>query len=148
MYYVVLIFVFCSGFYIMFPYINGLGCDFNFSLESEHVKEVGKCKAGVFTSYSHNAETKLSTYNRFIYGVDSDYMYFYNLSKGEKVSSNNNKLVSKVDYEHAMTFYDGDFLYIAKYKCINRFECHLIIGENMENIYKFNVNGRPSLFYK
>lgn len=148
--YMILVFFVYSGFYVIFPYVNGFGCDFKFSLESEHVKEVGKCKAGIFTSYSHNSVTGSSTYNRYVYGVDRDHVYFYNLSGGEKANGHSNTFLNRVDYKHAITFYDGEHLYVAKYKCLNKMdkmECHLIISEDIENVYKFNVDGRMSILY-
>ena len=139
--FVVFLFSIISVMYVSWPYINGLGCSFNFSLTSEHIDEVGKCKAGIFTSYAYNKETGVSKYMRYIYGKDSDYIYLFKIDAGDGGGAVNEKTTYEVDYTHAMKFYDGNGLYIAKYKCISDEMCHLIFNDDIENIYQLSLKG-------
>ncbi|MBW3781451.1 hypothetical protein GL270_09350 [Aeromonas veronii] len=135
-----------SVIYMSWPYINGLGCDFNFSLTSEHIEEVGKCKAGLFTTYAYNKETGVSKYIRYLYGKDNDYIYLFKIDTGEREVIFKEKLTYEVDYSHAMKFYDGNGLYIAKYKCVSSEMCHLMFSDDIENIYKLGFKGKTGFY--
>lgn len=133
-----------SALYILFPFINGLGCNFSFQESGEHVKQIGKCKSGVLTTYYQASDYDKSSYNRYIYGVFGNTFYLVRINKervrGQKIFHDHADLGK--DHEHVFSLYDGDRLYLSKYICISNRKCFVITDDSIENIYEMDFEGR------
>ncbi|WP_076361085.1 hypothetical protein [Aeromonas hydrophila] len=144
----ILLIFFMAFIYLFRPFIYGLGCNFSFVAESEHIKQVGKCKAGILTTYYEMPGLGASSYNRYLYGVDGDFIYAFRIKK-ERIDRKGNidTVLTKLgDHPHAMNFYDGDRIYILKYKCVSAEKCFMMRDDAMENIYEIKFHGRVGLF--
>ena len=134
--------------YSLRPFINGFGCNFSFVAESEHVKQIGKCKAGILTTYYEVVGAGTASYNRYVYGVDEEFIYAFRVNKervDKKYSVDRYSAVMH-DYQHAIDFYDGDRFYILKYKCVSAGKCFVMSDNYMDSIYEVYFDGRFGLF--
>lgn len=140
-----------SFIYLLRPFINGLGCNFSFVAESEHIKQIGKCRAGILTTYYEVSGVGTSSYNRYFYGVDKDFIYAFRVNKERVDKKDNNdgdngSSSTYEDHHHAINFYDGDRFYIFKYNCNGSGKCFVMSDDHIENIYELSVNGSVGLF--
>lgn len=131
--------------YLLWPFINGLGCNFSFVAQSEHIKKIGKCKAGILTAFYEVSGVNASSYNRYLYGVDNDFIYLFRVNK-EYVRSvtaptNTSPLLYR-DYHHALKFYSDDRFHVFKYKCVSKDKCYVLTDDAIENIYEVDFEGR------
>lgn len=137
-----------STFYILLPFINGLGCNFSFQEKGQHINQIGKCKAGVLTTFYKESGYGNSSYNRYIYGVLGGTFYLIRINK-ERVEQKNtfhSSISSNEDYDHAFSLYDGDRLYVSRYICVNERRCFVITDDAIENIYEMIFDGRLGFF--
>lgn len=129
----------------LYPYLNGVGCDYRFTMKSEHSTYQGKCKSGILTLSSKNDITGDVFYSRYIYGVDSHYMYYFLLGKDKYNASGFDK--RDMDYLHAVSYRDDDSLYVARYKCLKeKGRCLLFFESEIENIHSLIYSGSLSSF--
>ncbi|WP_421226361.1 hypothetical protein [Aeromonas jandaei] len=134
----------------LFPFLNGLGCNFTYQEKGEHVRDVGKCKLGILTSYYKSfGDSGPSYYNRYVYGAFGGYFYLVRINK-ERIAVpqiNNHSTNLVVDDEHAFGLYDGDRFYISRYFCDNSVgECLFITDDSIENASKMIFHGRLGFF--
>lgn len=137
-----------GGIYLLWPFINGLGCNFSFVAQSEHIKQIGKCKAGILTTFYEVSGTNASSYNRYLYGIDSEFIYVFRVNKehvrSARPPSSNSTLYR--DHHHTLNFYYGDRFHVFKYKCVSKDKCYVLSDDAIENIYEMDFEGRMGMF--
>lgn len=134
--------------YLLGPFINGLGCNYSFVAQSVHIKEIGKCNAGVMSVYYEVSDAKMLSYSRYIYGIDGDYIYLLRIDSDQILGENKESHSSSFyrDVNHAFNIFDSERFYVFKYKCSVDKKCYLLSNDSMENIYEMNISGRTGIF--
>lgn len=132
--------------YLILPFINGLGCNFTFQAKGEHITQIGKCKAGVLTTFYQVPGYGKSSYNRYVYGTlgNTSYLIRINKERLEQRLSHESVKNSFEDHYHMFSLYDGDMLYINKNICIIDGKCLVITGNPIENVYEMTYEGNLS----
>ncbi|WP_165484195.1 hypothetical protein [Aeromonas salmonicida] len=120
----------------VYPFINGVGCKFNFVHDGRYNFQEGVCKGGVLDVYIKSKTDDSVIVKRLIWGVTNNYVYTYKIGqkfiKGGRVEDvdriNNlyeaSSLISgyRVKLEHRgnkhMTFYEQpmEIIYVSKIK--------------------------------
>ncbi|MFT2798882.1 hypothetical protein [Serratia sp. N21D137] len=72
----IVVLIFILFMYVLYPFINGLGCNFKFISESPSISLKGVCHLGRFTLVQKEKETGALIKQVFIFASRGDYMYF------------------------------------------------------------------------
>lgn len=55
--------------FVLYPFINGFGCDFSFTAENERFKINGECKNGILSYVTHFKNTNMLSMRKDLFGV-------------------------------------------------------------------------------
>lgn len=130
--------------YITFPFLNGVGCNFTYTSQSGSIKDIGRCRGGVLTTYYKDSISGHSSYVEYLYGIDSNYIYMVTLSKSDNTKGAHANSYSNI--HQSLNIYNGDILDVYAYTCSNKSECYWFGDSIFNAIYKMNLDGRMGFF--
>lgn len=130
----------------LLPYVNGLGCDFKYTMKSQHDTYNGVCKYGLMTSFHYSNLTGDISYGRYFFGFSGEYAFFFLLNKNNYSISGQNDNGRNVDQVHVFSFLDDDYVTVPMYKCLSKGRCYLLYGGDIENVYSFDYSGRIAIY--
>lgn len=130
---------------VTMPFINGLGCNFQYTEDFDDYHMIGTCKKGVLQTQITYKNFEFSYYKKFIWAHLGDRVYLLSISP--KLSQEN--ILSSVKetnlrYEHHK--YNETFFMSYLMQKTKSGEYAFITDEPVEAIYIFNIKGNLSFF--
>lgn len=129
----------------LIPYVNGLGCDFNYTEEFDEYDMVGNCKNGILQTHIIYHNNQFSYYKKFLWIKYANKVLLINISSKLPqeviLKSFNDFDVRYSQYKHNENLYAFYLIREARSG-----ETIFISNEPVDAMYIFDLTGKLSYF--
>ncbi|MGL6607840.1 hypothetical protein [Aeromonas hydrophila] len=136
--FIVLISFFFITSYALYPFVNGMGCDFRSQVDADDSVLYSTCKLGWVTTVAKNKKTNEVLKYSGIYGKNGSSIFFFALEIEE--------INTKVDVDsHPVDFFHSESIYLAKVVPGDEHDW-ILLGYPFSRVHSMIQVGRSAFF--